>query len=283
MSFLLVSGKIFICSECNRSVKVNYKEGALPTQIGDIEITHQLELSSEIGQPNSDPNEEGYYLYDIGMCEKCYFSLIDESERKRSSEISRCIHGIITARDERINAFSSLNPTLFEDVVSKITLAEICSALSEDIASLTGDKHDSISKKQRLKKAFIHKYKSEIESYILNKCWSEPCALVIVERFNTATKALMKALKIAIGSNNLFCISKRTNATESLNEYITAYTTIREPLNESPNESFYFNREVDLAELLDLVKIKCESSEIPNLPDTKQLIVSMLDHLTSTK
>ncbi len=72
MSFMTVRGKIFICSQCEKSLTIEYQGGATMTQIGDMEVYRQQELSQQLGQPSAYPESEGYYLYDIGLCAECY-------------------------------------------------------------------------------------------------------------------------------------------------------------------------------------------------------------------
>ncbi len=94
MSLMLVSGKQFICENCKKVVLIEYKDGAQMTQIGDDNVHKQMELSQQFGQINDNPNQDGYYLYDIGLCSDC-FAAIEEDwsvKVKRGHEIYNLIN-----------------------------------------------------------------------------------------------------------------------------------------------------------------------------------------------
>ena len=65
MSFMVVGGKTFICHECGHRVSVDYKGGAMMTQIGDFEVMRQQEIAEELNEQQK-PDERGFYIYDFG-------------------------------------------------------------------------------------------------------------------------------------------------------------------------------------------------------------------------
>jgi len=66
MSSMPVKGKRFVCSECGKIVQIEYEGGVKMTQVGDMEVYRQMQLSEYFGT-QSEP-----YLYDIGLCFQCY-------------------------------------------------------------------------------------------------------------------------------------------------------------------------------------------------------------------
>ena len=82
MSFMVVSGKQFMCSDCEKIVQIEYEGGAQMTQIGDLSVMEQIQLSEQFG------SEFDSYLYDIGICNECFDN---EKELKRSNEIFKLI------------------------------------------------------------------------------------------------------------------------------------------------------------------------------------------------
>jgi len=99
MSWLLVRGKIFICENCNREIKIKYKDGAQFTQIGDINIYTQLEYSKKLGQLCKNPDEEGYYLYDFGICENCIHKILSKEAFEANMKILELIHQLFTLKN----------------------------------------------------------------------------------------------------------------------------------------------------------------------------------------
>lgn len=174
MSFMLICGKIFHCLNCGKEVRVDYKGGPLITQIGDFRIIEVLELSKIYGQPNSNPDMDGYFLHDVGLCESCYILKVDYIERERSREIFDLINQISTLRNKTQESISSLIPNIFNTVAFKMTVEDIQSAINNSFDPYLGDKHATPQKRRRLFNDFINRNKEVLTSYILKKTLEEP-------------------------------------------------------------------------------------------------------------
>jgi len=82
MSWLNVRGEIYICKECESKIQVEHGGGPQMTQVGDDNVYVQHELSKRLGQPLTNPEEEGYYFYLPGSCESCFNKSTVEHKRK---------------------------------------------------------------------------------------------------------------------------------------------------------------------------------------------------------
>ena len=87
MSFIVVGGKTFICRECGHRVSVDYKGGAMMTQIGDFEVIRQQEIVEELNKQQK-PDERGFYLYDFGLCASCYEKTVLKPQRERNNKLN---------------------------------------------------------------------------------------------------------------------------------------------------------------------------------------------------
>ncbi len=269
MSFMMVCGKIYICAKCRRHVTISYRGGSMITQIGDINVARQLKLSRQIGQPHDDPDNQGYYLYDIdGICSTCYESGESEAARQNNDKIVECIELMETEREAAEAALASCLPGALDKVAAEITLSDLCEAIDANIDPWLGDKYALPGKRKRQLNKFVNDHKSHLEAYLIKKACAEEFIDAIVDLHNqkieilsgllknmlrktSAIKAafkhawqggfsLLEKLFLLFGQGYLVYMMHRIDAAENLNDYIVAYTTVREPEEDTPNDVFYF-------------------------------------------
>ena len=133
MSFLLVAGKIFVCQKCQKLITIEYEGGALLTQIGDENVMQQSEYSQHMKQPNSNPDEQGHFLYDIGLCTSCYHVQNSRSDQLKNEEIFEITNSITTSNEEAKAAILEVLPGLLKGIASEMTIDDVSSAVNGSI------------------------------------------------------------------------------------------------------------------------------------------------------
>lgn len=282
MSFMLVTGKIFRCAECQKTVQVDYEGGPLETQIGDMAVSRQLEYSEHFGQPSADPYEEGFYLYDLGACQECYEKLVSADDKERYAQIFDLISTIEAERSQAIDAVSDVAADAIKSVALGLTLLDISKAIGSPVDARLGDKHATVGKKRRQIRGFVQDYSNRIQPYILEKAFADGPIRQIMEQYREETKhsisQLSSLLDLTIGKS---FVEKHTNATESLNDYIISRYTVRYPVDDAIDEVFYYPVKYDVPKLMQFLAIRPKDSGISVhlLIDKKQLC-EIMERLT---
>lgn len=279
---MLVAGKIFVCPECQKTVQVDYEGGALVTQIGDMEVMRQLEYSEQLGQPNADPDEEGFYLYDFGVCGACYENLASAENRERYEQILHLLDKIEAERSQAIEAISLIAEDAIRSVAANLTLEDISAAIGRPVDATLGDKHATAAKKQRLITGFVQDYSNRIKPYILNKAFAEGHIKQRMKQYREETKHSISQLSslLDITQGKSF-VQKHTNAAENLNAYIISNETVRYPVDDAIDEVFYYPIEYDVPELMQFLAIRPEDSGISvHLLIDKKQFCEMMERLT---
>ncbi len=71
MSFLLLRGKMYHCTDCDLVVPTEYEGGPMLTQVGITHVLIQMQLNKEHMPPSYDPEKEGYYFHTNVLCGDC--------------------------------------------------------------------------------------------------------------------------------------------------------------------------------------------------------------------
>lgn len=285
MSFMLVAGKIFRCTECQKAVQVEYEGGALVTQIGDMAVSRQLEYSEQLGQPSADPYKEGFYLYDFGVCGSCYENLASAEDRERYGQIFHLISTIEAERSQAIEAVSDVAADAIKSVALGLTLLDISKAIDSPVDARLGDKHATVGKKRRQITGFVQDYSNRIQPYILEKAFADGPIRQIVEQYREETTSSISQLSSLLDvTQGKSFLQKHTNATESLNDYIISRYMVRYPVDDAIDEVFYYAVRYDVRKLMQFLAIRPEDSgvSVHLLIDKKQLC-EIMERLTMSE
>ena len=273
MSFLNVVGKIYRCSECQKSIRIEYQDGARLTQIGDWNVTSQLELSKKLGQPNDNPDENGYYLYDIRICIDCFNKQNGVLDNDKLETIGQINNDLLERREKTVADIEELTPGILDDIISPLTLTDVENIIGGSVDPSFGDKHATPKKRKRLINEFLDQHRDKFAEFFRRKAWQESDIQQIVKGYNALAEPAMKKLKKLIPTDTPFYIAKHTNAAENLNDLICYEHTIRKPVDESPDHVFVFEQEIDEEMLFD--DFKLTSSALP-MAIYKKLMANML-------
>lgn len=238
MSFMIVSGKTFICQICENSLRVEYEGGPLMTQIGDFEVMQQQDIARELGDQNEN---DGFYLYDFGICASCYEKEVDKSLKEKSVQINELL--------TKLNNLSALLEEAFVKTLPKVESSITWNKIVEDFNladDILVDNRQNKGKRNTPLKKFIRNYSDDLESYIIKKVLKTPELESLVKHYKEQFKLIMSNIDKLIKKNNLLYFGKMTNDAENLNPYILTDTSVRTPIDESPSEMFYYKSQLDI-------------------------------------
>jgi hypothetical protein len=251
MSFLLVSGKSFRCESCKHTIQVEYEGGAALTQIGDYRVSLQQEYSKEFGQPNDNPETEGYYLFDIGVCQECYQNNIflkDQSTEQNKQKLLSGYDDLISKKDAFVEENLELFTKFISEKIETFSLDNINIIAGKDFDPDLGDKYASPKKKKGLFNAYFQQnIRDRVVPYFLKCAFNDPDISQIVLNHNKSSKKQWKTLRKPF-SEKIISIHVPTliSQAENLNDYIQCESTVRCPTKDTPNVNFYHKVELSL-------------------------------------
>lgn len=249
MSFMLVSGKQFICESCEKVISVEYKDGAKMTQIGDFEIMRQQQIAQEFGEQQV-INEKGFYLYDFGLCEPCYEKTVPETLRKRSTRINELLHNLDLLYRSAYGEIDEQFSKTLKQVGSNLTWNDISQAVGGIDEDELEDKRQHKGKRKSPLKTFMHSYAEELEHYIINQVLNIPRSGQIIKQYRDQSREILREMTKLLKSDNSLYLSKTSDASENLNDYIVTDTSVRVPIDGSVSKTFYYGMEINCRELI---------------------------------
>lgn len=251
MSLLLVSGKIYLCENCEKTTKVEYSGGAQYTQIGDELVSYQLQLSEQLGQPNENPEKQGFYLYDICLCEKCFTSFIQPKLTEQellAIKIFELYQALMDERDRIIDKFDVNSNGPMEEIFSELSTEDFC-----EIGFNPNDIDPNLLTKTKKRKVgkFLHNNREGVEAWIFDKLMSNSKYETVIEDHNLKCKRKFEYYEIDKFKNSIVTTYHKKNISmpENLNPYIICEFSVREPFDKTEKNYVYYQYEVDLYEL----------------------------------
>jgi len=266
---MLVSGKRFVCTECNHTVEVHYEGGTLMTQIGDFEVMRQMQIQEEL-------SDEGAYLYDFGLCTVCYEQNLPQELKDRVVQIDLLIDKL----GEHYNTVREKIAKHFEELLTKVE-----ENLSfEDLSEITGglnletfiDTRQHKGKRRSPLKDFLREYSEEIEHAMLQKVWREVSIHSVTRQYTQETHNIFKQLNDILSMDNSYYYHKDTDNTENLNDYIMTDTSVRVPVEGSASERFYYETSFDCKEIMRAYWISPTDYSLP-----KGMVTSVVERIVN--
>ena len=242
MSLLVVGGKTFICQECGHRVSVDYEDGAMMTQIGDLEVMYQQEIAEELNEQQT-LDDRGFYLYDFGVCKSCYEKL-DAETKKRSDKFNELYRSVDSLyRSAYTKVYDSFTKSM-EQVVSNLTwndISEMVGGVSKDDLIET---RQHKGKRRSPLKQFIRNNSTKLEKAIIKRILKMSKIDAILSQYQEQSQNIFREMKELLKANNIVYYFKMTDEAENLNEYIVTDTSVRKPVAGSISEPFYYLIEV---------------------------------------
>lgn len=245
MSWLLVRGKLFWCGDCRRQIRVEYEGAARPTQVSDPVIDAQVQWSRELGQPMDDPDQEGWYLHDIGLCERCLHETM-QADGGRQEILQELLHLAEAAgrlRTECLHSVGGSVTRLIRETVGHWELGDF-RALDEHVWAETVGIWNFQSLGARRRKAACRRF-AEVSTQAV-----DPRFRPLVEESSGILEEILgwdaklrphreRALALLPACPDEGYCTKWTDAAENLNPFIVGPQTIREPASGSIHETFH--------------------------------------------
>lgn len=265
MSFLNVAGKIYYCFQCKSTTRICFEGGPQLTQIGDLNIFEQMEISRKLGQPNSDPDREGYYLYDLVLCEKCYQQYL-----QKNGEQEKVIQPLVREFSKLINEKQRLIEYLvpeIKDMVAKqihsFAVEELDNLLEEHFDKDFGDKHALPGKKKgKFNQLYTQSIRHKAIPYFLKTALAD-------EKIDKAVSSYLKMVETAwLEPTHKFrdevvqtYVPSAIRRAENLNNYICYEATVRAPEATTPDLTVYHECELDFAYMNSQLALTAEDFE----------------------
>ena len=195
MSFMTVRGKIFICSQCEKSLTIEYQGGAQMTQIGDMEVYRQQELSQQLGQLSADPEREGYYLYDIGLCAECYTDVSREINSDREKKVFSLIDSLNEKKKSYLDDIEEIISSISMKLIYQWDLNMLQSILGKKLGALLNDKHMAKSKREKQIRDLLRKRHFNLESSIIEEAFQNEAIQKLIADYEESTYSELSQLK----------------------------------------------------------------------------------------
>lgn len=263
MSWLCISGKRFLCVNCEWTILVEFDGGALMTQIGDHNILAQVEQYKKLDmQPNPDPMKNGFYLYDRTLCPNCYAEykrnnalFVEENEK-----LLEIINELSQQKDVELKSIKSdvdFDRTI-DKLINEISIREIDNIIGfSSLSSL--DKHQTVLKNIKHLKKIIKEKRGLIDEKFAKYCLDSCMIHERVKQFNKLVAG--DDLLSKYQGKRIIFIPKQIKQPENLNNYVQTDYTVRTPKSDTPSMSVYYKYEIELQEIRYRLQIQKDDYE----------------------
>ena len=258
MSFMVVGGKTFICRECGHRVSVDYKSGAMMTQIGDFEVMRQQEIAEELNEQQK-PDERGFYIYDFGLCTSCYEKTALKPQRVRNNKLNELFEQLDILHASSTEDINIAFTEALEQVKKNLTRDDISNAVGGLDDNILEDNRQHKGKRKSPMKSFVHTNSEELERYILKKVWKIDKIKLTVEQYKEASNKILDEMMKHLEKSKVYYLSKRVDTSENLNEFIVTDTSIRVPVEGSSSETYYYEMEINFGAVRKNYRLKASN------------------------
>ncbi len=256
MSSTLVDGKQFTCENCEKIVKVKYKDGAEIMHKESSGI-HKKGVSRKLERKSDD----------TGYCHDCHTVRKHHNDDYRDEKVFQIIDAVSEKKQVCLNDIAQIVSNIESSVFSNLHLNTIHLSLDENSHSLFAYDHLSEDKKELQIKNNIMRYKDNIESYIMGEILENLEIAKIITYYNDAYQRELEELEMLIDDKFTFFISEQINEAESL--VLAEDMTVQYPQDNLEKDVFYFKRELESSKVFSSFMIDLEAYEYEL--DTQQL------------
>lgn len=250
MSIILVCGSLFICTNCQKKVRVEYNGGAWRTQTGKWSADRRRERSAEYGQPAAMPDDGGRYQSYFGLCEDCYRTVVCENDRRRAEQALQTLKKVATKREGVLIKVGKFCSKKFPECISNLNADGISVAIKKPFDPYFGDKYASAAKRNRLLRSFMHQYIGALEKYLVGVILEYPQMRDVMGSYAEETMEPMNRITAYFSAHPYFYREEQTkvSALQNMIHLITTATLF--PVAGKPDQLFYTKVEVDQNEIV---------------------------------
>ena len=244
MSWLLIRGKMLHCEECGAQQAIEYEEGPLLTQIGDLNVLKQMELNEQCMPEKYNCQTEGYYFHIDGFyCEKC---INDKTQRPEGIFVVTQNKDVLSNMNQIIEDYKGKAEAMQTKCVGEILL----SISLEDIIAIAPRQLPRIiilakgmneeNKKEELSR-FIRKHVNPINKMIMGKVYMHPAVKRLDEEYQKALEKEEKNILAEVEGKAGIHYYHKIDLLEidCLNPYICYEGSMRQPIAENRFLNFY--------------------------------------------
>ncbi|MCR4693175.1 MAG: hypothetical protein K5664_04770 [Firmicutes bacterium] len=250
MSFLNIRGEKIYCEKCGECITIEYEGGPQMTQIGDMEVYEQMEVSKEL-LPDYDAEKYGYYFIRVAVCSKC------KSKRKKVFDDDYILFRYM----DKYNELEEFKENMLEEMVKYIR-----KNLSEDMLreidadayeELKQKKHFGIKKeKVRIAEEYVRRAKRNIYPYMQKQFNKDERLIRLADELRQLEpEAEAEVIKYWRSGLKGYCKISITQP-RNLNPYICYDATIRTPKEKTGNVDMYDDVELDLSRIRKTIRNK---------------------------
>jgi hypothetical protein len=261
MSFMFVKGKVYICEKCGYRLYVDYIGGSLYVHISDIEIMRQLEIAKELNEQQS--QEDGFYLYDIGICQNCYDKL-DEIVKTNSIKFIELISKVEEKHNQTYSILEKEIENFVKEAPNILKWEDISKAIERDVnIEELIDRRPIKSKKRSPIRRFIHQNAHQLSNYIIDYFLNTPNTIEILDNYKNSLAPILDEIKKIIKETPTIYISKLTNVPENLNPVMVTDMSVRVPVENTKEELFYYPIEVNFDRIVEEYEFNTYKLSLP--------------------
>ena len=239
-----IRGKIYICEECKKEVRIEFQGGTRVADVGEyvlraLGLSNKRKLPEEYQQPNKYPWRDGFYLFGFALCKDCFEK--GDYKRKNESE-SEVVENVITdlkeSRKAVLEEVGILAMKKFKYLVEGLTGKKIHSFIGKPSEADVGDKHLKENKKKRLLRAYVRKNIDFIERNFFKTIWAQMKDSDIVQNYQKKRREVLPVLK---GGREWFAVTSTDSPVICGGvSYLDAIMRARVPEENSIVEDFYY-------------------------------------------
>lgn len=228
MSFLLIRGEMFHCTNCRRMFTVDFEGGPQATQIGDFNVYEQIELNREFMPEIFKCESEGYYFHEPVLCETC-LSILDHKTILYEVDKYPPFDVLMSYSQKYSKIIKADRQDYIDSFISKVDKS-YCQQLSPTVFEETiGHKFFKItSHKNELAQRYIEGTKTEIlKNYFDHITGSDKYKETASEYKNLISTCEQECRDLLEKGITGYCQELDLNGTVNLNPHICYETTIR--------------------------------------------------------
>lgn len=173
-------------------------------------------------------------------------------------------------------------PSVVSGVFSSFSLSDIEKITGEKFDSAFGDAHSTESKRKgKLNQWYQQKFKRNIGMFTANIVMESGQVKENISSFNKDVRSEMSDIVKAVGTDEISVfIPFDISEPENLNNHIQTDTTVRYPVEETPNITFYREAVLEIAALEKELRVEPEDIEyLLNIPLLEKSFKKVLEEM----
>ncbi len=184
-------------------------------------------------------------MYDIGLCAECYSDVIRGINSDREKKVFSLIDSLNKQKKSCLGDIEEIISNISMKLIHQWDLNMLQSILGKKFGALLNDKHMAKSKREKQIRDLLRKRHFNLESSLIEEAFQNEAIQKLIADYEESTYSELLQLEKLLLKEFYFFEPKKTNEAENLNDYILSDLTVRYPEDDSIEETFYFEQELD--------------------------------------